>query len=247
MKAMVFAAGLGTRLRPLTNDRPKALVEVGGKTMLERVITHLAQYGVDDITVNIHHFGEKIIDFLKSKDNFGLNIHISDERDLLLDTGGGLMKARKFLDGDEPFIVHNADVLTDLDLKAMYDFHMHHNALSTILVKDRVTQRYFLFDNEHRLKGWINKKTGETKPEGFVYNPNKVRPLAFGCVHVLSPRIFDALESYSKDKGEVFSIAPFYAEMCHLYEIYGYEQKAAYKWLDVGKPETLAQAAEMFK
>ena len=131
MKAMVFAAGLGTRLRPLTNDRPKALVEVGGKTMLERVITHLADCGVTDITVNIYHFGEKIIEFLEEKKNFGLDIHISDERDLLLDTGGGLMKARKFLDGDEPFIVHNADILTDLDLKAMYDFHVEHDALST--------------------------------------------------------------------------------------------------------------------
>ncbi|MDD7716929.1 MAG: nucleotidyltransferase family protein, partial [Bacteroidales bacterium] len=171
MKAMVFAAGLGTRLRPLTNDRPKALVEVGGKTMLERVITHLADCGVTDITVNIHHFGEKIIEFLEEKKNFGLDIHISDERDLLLDTGGGLMKARKYLDGDEPFIVHNADILTDLDLKAMYDFHVEHDALSTILVKDRQTQRYFLFDHDHRLKGWINKKTGETKPEGYQYDP----------------------------------------------------------------------------
>lgn len=247
MKAMVFAAGLGTRLRPLTNDRPKALVEVGGKTMLERVITHLAACGVDDITVNIHHFGEKIIEFLESKNNFGLNIHISDERDLLLDTGGGLMKARKFLDGDEPFIVHNADVLTDLDLKAMYDYHVEHDALSTILVKSRETQRYFLFDDEQRLKGWVNKKTGETKPAGYVYDPSKVNALAFGCVHILSPEIFYALEKYADGKGDVFSIAPFYAEMCHLYKIYGYQQQTDYKWLDVGKPETLAQAAEMFK
>lgn len=247
MKAMVFAAGLGTRLRPLTNDRPKALVEVGGKTMLERVITHLADCGVTDITVNIHHFGEKIIEFLEEKKNFGLDIHISDERDLLLDTGGGLMKARKFLDGDEPFIVHNADILTDLDLKAMYEFHVEHDALSTILVKDRQTQRYFLFDHDHRLKGWINKKTGEIKPEGYQYDPQKVDSLAFGCVHVLSPRIFDALEKYSEAKGKVFSIAPFYAEMCDSYKIYGYQQFSDYKWLDVGKPETLAQAEEMFK
>ena len=246
MKALVFAAGLGTRLRPLTNDRPKALVEVGGRTMLEHVITHLASAGVDDITINIHHFGEKIIEFLAKKSNFGLNIHISDERDLLLDTGGGLLKARPFLDGDEPFIVHNADVLTDLDLKAMYEFHVAHQALSTILVKPRQTQRYFLFNPECRLRGWVNKATGETKPSGYVYNPTQVEALAFGCVHVISPTIFDALEKYSVQKGKVFSIAPFYAEMCHQYEFYGYQQKEDYKWLDVGKPETLAQAAEMF-
>ncbi|MDO4510235.1 MAG: nucleotidyltransferase family protein, partial [Bacteroidales bacterium] len=244
MKAMVFAAGLGTRLRPYTNDRPKALVEVGGVTMLERVITHLASCGVDDITVNIHHFGDKIIDFLESKNNFGLNIHISDERDLLLDTGGGLIKARKFLDGDEPFIVHNADVLTDLDLRAMYDFHVSHDALSTILVKSRETQRYFLFDHEQRLSGWINKATGETKPAGVVYDPEKLNTLAFGCVHILSPAIFDVLEEYSQGKGKVFSIAPFYAEECHRHKIYGYQHPTPYNWLDIGKPETLAQAEE---
>lgn len=246
MKALVFAAGLGTRLRPLTNDRPKALVEVGGRTMLQRVITHLAASGVDDITVNIHHFGDKIIEYLERHNHFGLNIHISDERDLLLDTGGGMLKARKFLDGDEPFIVHNADVLTDLDLKAMYDFHVKHHALSTILVKPRQTQRYFLFNSEGRLRGWVNKATGETKPQGFVYDATQVEALAFGCVHVISPAIFDALEKYSAEKGKVFSIAPFYAEMCHDYDFYGYQQFSDYKWLDVGKPETLALAAEMF-
>lgn len=245
MKALIFAAGLGTRLRPLTNDRPKALVEVGGKTMLERVITHLADCGVDDFTINVHHFADKIIDYLKEHENFGHSIHISDERDLLLDTGGGLMKARKYLDGDEPFIVHNADILTDLDLKAMYDFHLKHEALATLLVKKRETQRYFLFDDSHRLKGWVNIKTGETKPKGFVYNPEQVQALAFGGVHVISPAIFDILEKYATDK--VFSITPFYTEMCHDYQFYGYQPINAYKWLDVGKPETLAQAIQLFR
>lgn len=245
MKAMIFAAGLGTRLRPLTNDRPKALVEVGGKTMLERVITHLAECGVDDFTINIHHFGGKIIDYLKENHNFGLNIHISDERDLLLDTGGGLMKARKYLDGDDPFIVHNADILTDLNLKAMYDFHLEHDALSTLLVKKRETQRYFLFDNAQRLKGWVNIKTGETKPKGFVYNPKQAHALAFGGVHVISPSVFPILDKYADS--QVFSITPFYTEMCHDYQFYGYQPSADYKWLDVGKPETLAEAMNLFK
>lgn len=161
MKAMIFAAGLGTRLRPLTNDRPKALVEVGGKPMLEHVITRMIDAGFEDITVNIHHFGQKIIDFLDAKNNFGINIHISDERDLLLDTGGGILKAKKFLDGNEPFLVHNADILTSLDLKAFYDWHCKDtDTVASLLVKHRDTARYLLFDHNDKLKGWINKNRG---------------------------------------------------------------------------------------
>lgn len=245
MKAMIFAAGLGTRLRPLTNDRPKALVEVNGKTMLERVITHVAEAGFDEITINIHHFGQKIIDFLAEKKNFGLNIHISDERDLLLDTGGGLLKARKFLDGDEPFLVHNADILTDLNLKAMHGYAAASGTLSTVLVKSRKTQRYFLFDNTNQLRGWVNKNTGETKPAGTSYLPGQYRELAFGGIHIISPAIFDLLASYANGNA-VFSITPFYIDTCARYPIHGYESQAVYKWLDVGKPETLAQAAAMF-
>ncbi len=246
MKAMIFAAGLGTRLRPLTNDRPKALVEVGGKTMLERVITHVAESGFDDITINIHHFGQKIIDFLAEKKNFGLNIHISDERDLLLDTGGGLLKARRYLEqGDEPFLVHNADILTDLDLRAMHDYACGSNTLSTILVKPRVTQRYFLFDKANQLQGWVNKKTGETRPSGMVYTPGKYTELAFGGIHMISPKIFPLLEQYAGSE-RVFSITPFYIDECKHHAIHGYQPAGDYLWLDVGKPETLAQAEQLF-
>ena len=245
MKAMIFAAGLGTRLRPLTNDRPKALVEVGGKPMLEHVIIHLKQSGFDDITVNIHHFGQKIIDFLESKDNFGLNIHISDERDLLLDTGGGILKARKFLDGNEPFLVHNADILTDLDLKAMLEKHKSSLATATLLVKKRVTQRYFVFDNSHKLQGWINKKTGETKPSTLSYDDSEMIERAFGGIHVISPSIFPLLENFSKGN-DVFSITPFYIEECNNCHIQGYESPTAYNWIDVGKPETLEEANSLF-
>ncbi len=245
MKAMIFAAGLGTRLRPLTNDRPKALVEVGGKPMLEHVINHLAQAGFDDITVNIHHFGQKIIDFLESKNNFGLNIHISDERDLLLDTGGGILKARKWLDGDEPFLVHNADILTDLDLRAMMDSHKASGATATVLVKERVTQRYFVFDHDYRLNGWINKKTGETKPASLTYGEGEMLERAFGGVHVISPTIFPLLEEFAQGN-EVFSITPFYIGECDKCHIHGYESPSPYNWLDVGKPETLEQANELF-
>jgi NDP-sugar pyrophosphorylase family protein len=159
MKALIFAAGLGTRLRPMTDDRPKAMVEIAGKPMLQHVIERVAAAGFDDITINIHHYGQMIIDFVESHDNFGLNLHISDERGLLLDTGGGILKARQWLDGDEPFLVHNTDIITTLDLKAFYDYHVEHDALATILVKERKTQRYFLFDENDRLCGWTNKAT----------------------------------------------------------------------------------------
>lgn len=242
---MIFAAGLGTRLRPLTNDRPKALVEVGGKPMLEHVISHLAQAGFDDITINIHHFGEKIIEFLKGKGNFGLNIHISDERDLLLDTGGGILKARPFLDGNEPFLVHNADILTDLDLNAMVAAHKANSATATLLVKQRETQRYFVFDHARRLNGWINKKTGETRPATLSYNEGEMMERAFGGVHVISPSIFPLLEKFSQGN-EVFSITPFYIEQCSECHIQGYESPTPYNWLDVGKPETLEEANKLF-
>ncbi len=245
MKAMIFAAGLGTRLRPLTNDRPKALVEIGGKTMLERVINRLADAGFDDITINIHHFGQKIIDFLDKKDNFGLNIHISDERDMLLDTGGGILKARQFLDGDEPFLVHNADILTNLDLRAMYQSHVHNNAMATVLVKDRKTSRYFVFDDDYRLQGWINKSTEETRPSHFSYKKG-MHELAFGGIHVISPSIFEELERYSQGQPK-FSTTPFYVDECHNHIIKGYVQETPYTWLDVGKPESLREAEEMVK
>lgn len=243
MKAMIFAAGLGTRLRPLTNDRPKALVEIGGKTMLERVIIKLAQAGFDDITVNIHHFGEKIIEFLEHNNNFGLDIHISDEREMLLDTGGGILKARPMLDGDEPFLVHNADILTDIDLNAMYQSHLDSGAMATVLVKDRKTSRYFVFNDDYRLQGWINKSTGETRPTGFVHREG-LHELAFGGIHVISPSIFKPLEEYSQGQAK-FSITPFYVDECRAHLINGYVQNTPYNWLDVGKPETLTQAEQL--
>ena len=243
MKAMIFAAGLGTRLRPLTNDRPKALVEIGGITMLERVITKLASAGFDDITVNIHHFGERIIDFLERNGNFGLDIHISDERNMLLETGGGILKARPFLDGDEPFLVHNADILTDIDLNAMYENHVMSGAMATVLVKDRKTSRYFVFDDDYRLQGWINRSTGETRPDCFEHRDG-MHELAFGGIHVISPSIFDELEKYSKGKAK-FSTTPFYVDECRNHLIKGYVQEAPYTWLDVGKPEALKEAEQV--
>lgn len=247
MKAMIFAAGLGTRLRPLTNDRPKALVEVAGKTMLQRVVEHLAQYGFHDITINIHHFGNQILDFLKQNNNFGQNIHISDERNCLLDTGGGLLHARKFLDGEEPFLIQNVDILTNMDLNAMYQAHQASGgqALATLLVEPRKTQRYLLFNEQNTLKGWINKATLETKPENLVYNEGYYQELAFGGVHVVSPHIFNLLKDYAQNEKK-FPIVPFYIKTCSQYAIQGYQQQAPYRWFDIGKPETLASAQSEF-
>ncbi len=239
MKAMIFAAGLGTRLRPLTDNMPKALVPVAGKPMLQHVIERMKAAGFNEITINIHHFGEQIIDFVQANQQFGITIHISDERGELLDTGGGIKKARPFLDGDEPFLVHNADILTDVDLHKLYQHHLTNSADATLLVSQRNTSRYLLFDNDNRLKGWINKTTGEIKPQGFSYNENELSELAFGGIHVISPRLFHLLES-EQWQGK-FSIIPFYLSICQEARIQGFSTEG-YQWFDIGKPDTLALA-----
>ena len=157
MKALIFAAGLGTRLKPLTDTMPKALVKVGGKPMLEHVILHLKEQGFCDIIINIHYLGEQIIDFLKANHNFGINICISDERSEVLETGGGILKAADFLEDDEPFLVHNSDILTNIDLRGLYQQHIENKADATLLVGQRDTSRYLIFNHEDTLCGWINK------------------------------------------------------------------------------------------
>jgi NDP-sugar pyrophosphorylase family protein len=243
MKAMIFAAGLGTRLRPLTNDRPKALVEVGGVAMLERVINRLKLHGITEIVINIHHFGEKIIEFIKENNNFGITIHISDERDLLLDTGGGILKAQQWLDGNEPIIIHNADILTDFDLHKMVEQHINSNADATLLVADRKTARYFYIGENNRLNGWTNISTGEVKPADYIaLNTDKLR--AFGGVHIVSPSIFSELQNYSTEPK--FSITPFYIDRCKDLKIMGYTPNEKYQWHDIGKIESIAIAEQEF-
>lgn len=249
MKAMIFAAGLGTRLRPLTNDRPKALVEVAGKPMLQRVIERLKAIGVDEMVINVHYFGDKVIEFLKQNDNFGLTVHISDERqwsDQPLETGGGILQARQWLEGNEPFIVHNADILTDLDLMAFYRYHLEHESMATLLVKERDTQRYFLLGDDNRLQGWTNITTGEIKPQGADLDTDVLHKRAFGGVHIISPAIFPLLEEYAAGR-LAFGIVPFYLDACQHYPIYGYEPQEQYTWFDIGKPETLKTAEAFFE
>lgn len=237
---MVFAAGLGTRLRPLTDNIPKALVSVDGTPMLGHILLNLKDAGFDEIVINIHHFGQMIIDYLSENKNFGLTIHISDERNFLLDTGGGILQARQWLDGSEPFLVHNADIISDLNLQAFYDFHCRSHADASLLVAERITKRYLLFGNDNRLEGWINKETGETRPPKLCYHPALYKERAFGGIHVLSPTVFPELEKYGQTEKK-FSITPFYTTTCQTLDIRGYEPKTTYHWFDIGKPETLVQ------
>lgn len=231
MKAMIFAAGLGTRLKPITNDRPKALAEVHGTPLLEIIIRRLINYGFDEIIVNVHHFADRVIDFLQSKNNFGINIQISDETDELLDTGGGLKKASWFFDDNAPFLVHNVDTLTDIDLADYYDFHRRNNALATLLVRHRPGSRFFLFDDNKKLCGWENVLT---KEKVIVTNPTtQLDQIAFSCLHVIHPSIFNLID----EKG-CFSIIDVYLRLARSHKIMGYLSDTSY-WLDVGTPEKL--------
>ena len=234
---MIFAAGLGTRLKPLTDHMPKALVPVAGKPMLEHVINKLIAAGVDGIVINVHHFAQQIIDFLKEKDNFGIQIWISDETGELLETGGGIKKAAPYF--NEPFLVHNADILSNLDLKAMYDFHVASGNDATLLVSPRKTVRYLLLNEENKLCGWVNKETLQTKPEGFVYQPEVQKEYAFGGIHIISPSLFKYMEEWT-DK---FSIMDFYLQTCQQAQLGGFI-KEDLQLIDIGKLETLTKAEE---
>lgn len=241
MKAMIFAAGLGTRLKPLTDTMPKALVPVMGKPMLEHVIGKLKAVGFDEIVINVHHFAQQIIDFLKAKDNFGIKIWISDESEELLDTGGGIKKAAPYF--DEPFLVHNADILSNVDLKAMYDYHLASGNDATLLVSPRKTVRYLLFDEENRLQGWLNKDTLQTKPEGFVYQPEVQKEYAFGGIHIISPTLFNYM---GDDWTGKFSLMDFYLQTCHEARLGSYV-KEDLQLIDIGKLDTLAKAEDFIR
>lgn len=240
MKAMVLAAGLGTRLRPLTNDRPKALVTVGGRTMLEIALERLRQFGVTEAIVNTHHHGAMIREYLKSNGNFGMRIAISEEEELL-DTGGGLKEAAWFfLEGgganDEPFLVHNVDVISTIDLAEMVRRHGERGALATLAVQDRETTRYLLFDEESLLCG--RRTGGEGVPE-FARSGTAAQALAFCGIHVLSPRIFRKMTEVG-----AFSIISAYLRLVADEEKISGFRADAYKWRDLGKPEAVMETAQ---
>lgn len=242
MKAMIFAAGLGTRLKPLTDSMPKALVPVAGRPMLEHVILKLKEAGFTEVVINIHYFGEQIMDFLRLRANFGLNIHISDERGRLLDTGGGIKKARSFFENTrEPFLVHNVDILSNVNLRELYEWHLQQDGVATLLVSRRKTSRYLLFDAEKRLSGWVNKDTGEVKPEGFSYTTSLYQEYAFSGIHVLSPSIFPFMDAPAWE-GK-FSVMDFYLATSRRACFLGYVAEDL-QLIDIGKPETLSRAEE---
>ena len=241
MKAMIFAAGLGTRLKPLTDHMPKALVPVAGKPMLEHVIRKLIAAGCDEIVINVHHFADQIIDFVKANNNFGITIHISDETDMLLDTGGGIKKASSFF--QEPFLIHNVDILSDVDLKSLYEYHLTSGNDATLLVSPRKTVRYLLFDEENHLCGWVNKDTLQTKPEGFIYQPEVQKEYAFSGIHIVSPSLFNYMDDNWTGK---FPIMDFYLQTCQEAQLGGYA-KEDLQLIDIGKPETLAVAEDFIR
>ena len=244
---LIFAAGLGTRLAPITDTMPKALIPVGGEPMLGRVIQRLKNAGITRIAVNVHHHADQVEDYLRNNNNFGIEIRISDERDLLLDTGGGLLRAFEILGEDvDDILVHNADILTDVSLKDIIEYHETASADVTMLVKERPSGRLLYFSNDdNMLKGWKNIVTGQTLPKGF--NPDAFENLtakAFCGIHLVSRSVLPSLRKFSKEK--VFPVVPFYVENCHTLKILGFTPKNTFTWFDIGSPEKLetARAAE---
>lgn len=237
MKAMILAAGLGTRLRPLTHDRPKALVEIAGHTLLELTMARLRQFGVREAIINVHHFADRVIEYLKTNNNFGMRVEVSRE-DSLLDTGGGLKQAAWFfLEGGSgaPFILHNVDVISTIDLGAMLEFHQKTQALATLAVQQRTSSRYLLFDETMELCG--RRLVKEQKIE-TVRSIEGAKELAFAGIHVISPRFLTMMS----EEG-VFSIIESYLRLAQKGEnILGYRTDGAY-WRDLGKPENIAAAA----
>jgi len=233
---MIFAAGLGTRLVPFTQTMPKAMVPVAGKPMIQWTIERLIESGFDEIIINVHHFAGQIIGFVRENNSFGIHIEFSDETVELLETGGGLSKASWFFDDGRPFLVHNVDVVSNIDLGEMFRHHLGSSALATLAVSRRETSRYFLFDGSLRLRGWKNIKTGEEK---IPYPVNEtLRPLAFGGIHVISPEIFPLIS----EKGR-FSINDVYLRLSGEYPIGAYLTDAK-AWFDMGKPADLAAAGQ---
>ncbi len=239
MKAMIFAAGLGTRLTTETTNKPKALVDIGGKPLLQHAIEKLKNEGISEIVVNVHHFSELVKSFLNAND-FGIPIHISDESAKLLDTGGGLKKAACFLNGNGPVLIYNVDIISDLSLKLLLDEHLTSGALITLSVRKRKTQRYFKFDKQKQLVGWINVKTGETKISRLA-NFEKSTEMAYSGIHIIQPDIFSLMPETDR-----FSITDFYLDLAKTHPIKGYFDDSDL-WMDVGKTEQLEEARRLFK
>jgi NDP-sugar pyrophosphorylase family protein len=237
MKAMILAAGLGTRLRPLTNDKPKALVEINGQPILGILIKRLIKSGFDEMIINVHHFASQVVDFIEKNKSFGISIAISDEKDLLLDTGGGLKKAGWFFDDDKPFLVYNADILSDMNLQQLFAAHTESGALATLVVRERESSRYFLFDDGMQLCGWENRKTKERKISR--QQVPGLKPYAFSGIHVISPDVFKHISETG-----VFSIVDLYLRLASEHKILAYPENDSL-WVDMGKMQGLSEAVRI--
>lgn len=237
MKAMIFAAGFGTRFKPWTDKHPKALAPVNGKSLLQRNVEYLQQYGITDVVVNVHHFAEQIIESVEKNNGWGSHIRISNEEDEVLETGGGLWRAKELLQGHEPFITLNADFLTNLNLQHLLNYHAEKKGLISFAVTRRSSSRCLLFDAEQRLCGWRNNSTGEEKIA--IVHPHPV-PMAYSCVAVFNPEVF----SFITQRGK-FSIIDVYLSLAAQHPIYGMDHTGD-KLVDVGKPESVALAEALF-
>lgn len=237
MKAMIFAAGMGTRLQPFTDNHPKALAQVNGVPLLERNIKYLQSYGINDFVINIHHFGGQILAFLAENDNFGANIEISNESDELLETGGGLLFAKRFLENEKNFLIMNVDILTDLNITNFINIHELKGGMVTLAVSDRESTRKLMFNDKMYLKGWKNLITNKKTVVGGIF---KLRELAFSGVHCVNSEIFTKITRTGK-----FSIMDEYLDLMKEDIIIGYQHTA--NLIDVGKPESVAEAEKLFR
>jgi NDP-sugar pyrophosphorylase family protein len=239
MKALIFAAGLGTRLGPFTQNKPKALVELAGKPLLLHAIEKVLAAGITDITINVHHFSEQIISFVNDL-HINAQIHISDETDRLLDTGGGLKKAARFLKGEEPVLIFNVDVISDLDFTELEQYHRQFGALATLVVRRRKTSRYLMFDKNLLMTGWKNFASEETRisrADAFAGS----EPLAFSGIHVIDPQLFDLITESGK-----FPIMDLYLRLARDYPIKAFIDQSEV-WMDLGKPDQLEKAEKLLK
>jgi N-acetyl-alpha-D-muramate 1-phosphate uridylyltransferase len=237
MKAMIFSAGLGSRFKPWTDHHPKALAIVNGKSLLQRNIEYLQQYGITDVVVNVHHFADQIIATINTNKGWGSNITISDESDIVLETGGGLLKAKQLLQSDEPFITLNVDILTNLNISHLLAYHNKHQPIISFGVTNRQSSRCFLFDDSNKLCGWRNNQTGQ---EILSNSSTNLIPKAYSCVAIFNPIVFDVIQQQGK-----FSLTETYLDIAKTHTILGYEHSGDVL-IDVGKPESVAVAESLF-
>lgn len=236
MRAMIFSAGLGTRFKPWTDKHPKALAKVNGKSLLQRNIEYLQHYGIEEVVVNVHHFPEQITDELQKNNGWGSTFFVSDESDEVLETGGGLLKARAYLE-DDTFLTINVDMLTEINLKYFLAYHQLQSSLITVAVTDRKTSRYLLFNKYNRLIGWRNSKTGEEK---IVIRAKDIFEKAYSGLAIFQPGVFDLVTATGK-----FSLIDVYLSLAPQNKIAGYDHSGE-KLIDVGKPESVLLAEKMF-